>query len=153
METKDDLILTALKQLLRVSAMLAQSEDLPITVEEGRVVTTREAHTIEAVGQREGMTVTEAANLFGVTKSAASQMISKLCDKGYLDKTPSPHSNKEFRLSLTPLGRKAYQAHEDLHGKDREALIQRLRAYSIDQVATISVLLEAIGEVLDQRLS
>ncbi|EFL51177.1 transcriptional regulator, MarR family [Solidesulfovibrio fructosivorans JJ]] len=153
METKDDLILGTVRQFQRVAAKYARIEELPIPVEDGIEVTTREAHTIEAVGNRKQMSVTDVANAFGITKSAASQMVSKLCDKGFLEKKQAPHSNKEFQLTLTPLGRKAFEAHARFHGEDKEALMERLRGYSLSQIATISVLLEAIGEVMDNRLS
>lgn len=153
METKDDLIMATVRQLRGVAAKYARMEEMPIPVGEGITVTTREAHTIEAVGNRKQMSVTDVANAFGITKSAASQMVSKLCDKGFLDKKQAPHSNKEFQLTLTPLGQKAFDAHERFHGQDREALMERLRGFSLSQVATISVLLEAIGDVVDKRLS
>jgi len=152
METKDDLILGTVRQLQRVAAKYARIEELPIPVEDGIEVTTREAHTIEAVGNRQQMSVTDVATAFGITKSAASQMVSKLCDKGFLEKKQAPHSNKEFQLTLTSLGRKAFDAHARFHGEDKEALMERLRGYSLSQIATISVLLEAIGEVMDNRL-
>ncbi len=141
------------RQFQRVAAKYARIEELPIPVEDGIEVTTREAHTIEAVGSHKQMSVTDVANAFGITKSAASQMVSKLCDKGFLEKKQSPHSNKEFQLTLTPLGRKAFDAHARFHGEDKKALMERLRGYSLSQIATISVLLEAIGEVMDNRLS
>ncbi|MGD9609994.1 MAG: MarR family winged helix-turn-helix transcriptional regulator [Desulfovibrionaceae bacterium] len=153
METKDDLIMSTVRQFQRVAAKYARIEELPIPVEDGIEVTTREAHTIEAVGNRQQVSVTDVANAFGITKSAASQMVSKLCDKGFLEKKQAPHSNKEFQLTLTPLGRKAFDAHARFHGEDKEALMERLRGYSLSQIATISVLLEAIGEVMDNRLS
>lgn len=141
------------RQFQRVATQYARIEELPIPVGDGIEVTTREAHTIEAVGNRQQMSVTEVAKAFGITKSAASQMVSKLCDKGFLEKKQAPHSNKEFQLTLTPLGRKAFDAHARFHGADREALMERLRGFSLSQIATISVLLEAIGEVMDNRLS
>lgn len=141
------------RQFQRVAAKYARIEELPIPVEDGIEVTTREAHTIESVGSRQQMSVTDVANAFGITKSAASQMVSKLCDKGFLEKKQAPHSNKEFQLTLTPLGRKAFDAHARFHGEDKEALMERLRGYSLSQIATISVLLEAVGEVMDNRLS
>ncbi|MCK9239881.1 MarR family transcriptional regulator [Desulfocurvus sp.] len=152
METKDDLILDVVRQFQRVAARYARIEELPIAVGDGVEVTTREAHTIEAVGLRGQMSVTDVANAFGITKSAASQMVSKLCAKGFLRKRQAPHSNKEYQLTLTPLGRKAFDAHARVHGEDRDALVERLRGFSLAQVATIAVLFEAIGEVLDRRL-
>ena len=101
---------------------------------------------------REGMSVTDVANAFDVTKSAASQMVSKLSDKGFLEKLQAPHSNKEYRLRLTPLGRKVYDAHERFHGADKHELVKRLRSFSKEEVAAVTVLLEAVSEVLDKRL-
>ena len=152
-ETKDDLIISTVRQFQQVATKYVRIEELPIQVEEGTEITTREAHTIEAVGSQKQMSVTDVANTFGITKSAASQMVSKLCDKGFLEKRQAPHSNKEFQLTLTQLGHKAFDAHRHFHGADKEALIEKLRGYSLSQIATISVLLEAIGEVMDKRLS
>jgi hypothetical protein len=54
-----------------VAAKFARTEEMPIPVEEGVEVTTREAHTIEAVGNGKQMSVTDVASAFGITKSAA----------------------------------------------------------------------------------
>ena len=145
--------MATIRQLRGVAMKIARAEEMPIPVEEGLFMTTREAHTIEAVGRRPRMSVTDVANASGITKSAASQMVSKLCGKGFLEKKQAPHSNKEYQLMLTPLGGKAFEAHERFHGQDRDVLMERLRGFSLSQVATISVLLEAIGEVMDKRLS
>jgi DNA-binding MarR family transcriptional regulator len=153
METKKDLITATIRQLRGVAGKITRAEEMPILVEGGLLITTREAHTIEAVGRLPQMSVTDVANAFGITKSAASQMVSKLCSKGFLNKQQAPHSNKECQLTLTPVGKKAFEAHERFHGQDREALVERLSAFSLSQIATISVLLEAIGDVMDKRLS
>ena len=149
METKDDLIMNAVRQFQRVATQYARSEELPIRVADGVEVTTREAHTIEVVGSRKQLSVTELATALGITKSAASQMVSRLCDKGFLEKRQAPHSNKEFQLTLTPLGQQAFEAHARFHGEDKE----RLRGFSMSQIATLTVLFEALGEVIDKRLS
>jgi len=152
METKNDLIMATIRQLRSVAMKITRAEELPIPVEEGLSITTREAHTIEAVGRHPQMNVTEVANASGITKSAASQMVSKLCDKGFLSKKQAPHSNKEYQLTLSPLGEKAFEAHERLHGDGRELLMNRLSGFSFSQIAIISVLLETIEEVMDKRL-
>ncbi len=153
MDTKEDLIKATLLAFRRVAKMYARIEDLPIPVEEGLEVTTREAHMIQAVGEHKQMSVTQAAAHFGVTKSAASQMVAKLAKKGFLLKKQAAHSNKEFELSLTLLGEKAFQAHEQLHGKDMAGLVERMSTFSLSQVATLSVLLEAFEAVMHQRLA
>jgi DNA-binding MarR family transcriptional regulator len=153
METKEDLIKTTIHDLLRIAKMYSRIEQMPVPIEEGMEVTTREAHTIQAIGKNEPMSVTQLASYFGITKSAASQMVSKLTKRSFLLKKQAAHSNKEFELSLTPLGWKAFRAHEQFHGKDLADLVERLSAFSLSQIATLSVLLEALGSVMDQRLS
>ena len=153
METKEELAKSTIRQILRIAKKYSLIEELPISVDENVEVSTAEAHTIQAVGEGEQMRVMDVATYLGVTKSAASQMVAKLIKKGFLDKKQSPHNNKEFQLSLTELGWLAFHAHERFHGKDMADLVNRLSAFSLSQIATISVLLEAIGSVMDQRLS
>jgi DNA-binding MarR family transcriptional regulator len=152
MDTKEDLIKTAIRQLLRIASKYARIEKLPIPVDDGVEITTREAHTIQAIGERKQMSVTDVATHFGVTKSAASQIIARLEKKGFLEKKQVPHNNKELHLSLTELGWRAFRAHEHFHGKDMADLISHLEVYPLQQIATLSVLLEAIGTIMDDRL-
>jgi len=153
MEDKEELIKSTIRQLLRIAKKYSRIEGLPIPIDEGMEITTTEAHTIQAVGEGEQMRVLDIATHFGITKSAASQMAAKLIRKGFLDKRRSPHNSKEFPLSLTELGWRAFRAHERFHGKDLADLVNRFSAFSLSQIATISVLLEAIGSVMDERLS
>ncbi|MBE1426247.1 DNA-binding MarR family transcriptional regulator [Desulfomicrobium macestii] len=152
MNDTNEFILTTIRQFVRVARKYADAENLPIPVEGHGEISTREAHIIEAVGDTPEINVTALAKRFGVTKSAASQMVSRLVQKGFVDKSPAPHSNKEFILTLTELGWRGFAAHERFHGQDLARLKSRLGAFSLSQVATLSVLLEAIDDVIDKRL-
>jgi DNA-binding MarR family transcriptional regulator len=153
MDSKEDLIKHAVHGLLRIAHLYARIEAMPISVDEKRSVSTREAHTIQAVGEGDSHSVTQLANHFGITKSAASQLVAKLEKKGFLLKRPAVHSNKEFTLSLTDLGWRAFRAHEYFHGKDFTELVNSLGAFPISQIATLSVLMETMGSVMEKRLS
>jgi DNA-binding MarR family transcriptional regulator len=74
-----------------------------------------ELHTITAVGQEPGLSLKRLAELTGVTKGAASQMVSRLVRKGYVTKGPAPGAPREIALDLTELGRRARAAHAELH--------------------------------------
>lgn len=152
MDAKGQLIMDAIRQFQKVALKYGQVEELPIPVDEDLEATTREAHTIQAIGNQEPLSVTDVASAFGITKSAASQMVSRLVGKGFLEKRQAPHSNKEYQLRLTPLGWKAYDAHENFHGKDRDELIKRLRSFSESEITAVTALLEAVGTVLDRRM-
>ena len=153
METKEELIKYTIQQLLKVAKEYSRIEELPITVDEGIEITTAEAHTIQAVGEGKLVRVMDIANRFGISKSAASQMVAKLIKKGFLVKEQSPYNNKEYPLSLTETGKTAFNAHEKFHGKDMNDLIKHLDSFSLSQISTISVMLEAIVSIMEQRLA
>ncbi len=152
MSDKDDLIKAAIRRLIQITNKYSRIETLPIQVDDDIEISTKEIHTIQAVGEKKQTNVTELAAHFGVTKSAASQLIGKLAKKGLIEKGFAPHSNKELELSLTDLGWKAFRAHERFHGDDLAELIERLSVYPLNQVAILLVLLEAIDEIMDERL-
>ena len=153
MDSKEELIKAALQALIRIAHQYARIEAMPIPVDEDHTITTREAHTIQAIGEGEAANVTQVATHFGITKSAASQLVAKLEKRGFLAKRPAAHSNKEFQLSLTALGEAAFRAHEYFHGRDFATLVDSLSAFPISQIATLSVLLETLGEVMERRLA
>ena len=153
MDNRTDLIKITVGELLRISTLYQRIEEMPIPVDSRTEVSTREAHTIQAIGQNRKMSVTQVADHSGITKSGASQMVKKLTQKGFLLKRQAAHSNKEFELSLTPLGLQAFEAHERHHGKDYNKLIKGLEPFSISQIATLSVLLESLGTIMENRIS
>lgn len=152
MEAKEDLIKSVIRELLRVSKKYQRIEKLPIRVSEGVEITTQEAHTIQAVGEQEKMSVTDVALHFGVTKSAASQIVTKLAKKGFLRKGQAPDNNKELQLTLTELGWQAFHAHEQFHGEDLAYLMERLSVFPLQQIAILSVMLEVISSLMGARL-
>lgn len=153
METKEELIKSVVVGLLRITNKYSQIEMLPIDVEGGLEITTREVHTIQAIGEREAMSVTDVATYFGVTTSAASQVVAKLAKKGFLEKRQAlPGNKKEVHLLLTGLGWRAFRAHERFHGEDMRRLAAHLSVYPLQQIATLWVLLEVFETVMDERL-
>ncbi len=153
METKTDMIKAVIRMFQSTAGKYCQGEALPIQVNTEVTVSTREAHVIQAINDNKNIGVTELGGLFGTSKSAASQLVSRLSKKGFLKKKPSPSSNKEIRLVLTPLGRQAYDAHQRHHKKDLEHILSRLETFSLSQIATLAVLFEALDEIMDQRLN
>ncbi|MCB9481595.1 MAG: MarR family transcriptional regulator [Desulfobacteraceae bacterium] len=152
METKTQIIKNTIKKFASVALKYSASEELPIRVDENTIVSTKEAHVIQTIGDNKNIGVTELGNFFGISKSAASQMVSKLDSKGFIKKMRSEENSKEVNLVLTKLGEKAYKAHEQTHKNDSEYLVARLSTFSLSQIATLSVMLESIEEIMDERL-
>lgn len=139
-------------QFHRVASQYAQLEAQPVTVDDEHVLSTREIHTIDAIGCSQLNTVSDVGRFFGITKSAASQLISKLEKRGFLSKNCSSKNNKEVQLVLTDLGWKAYQLHEQLHGKERTALFEQFEQLPPEQLLHCNEVMALFSKVLVQRL-
>ena len=76
-----------------------------------------EIHTIQAIGNNEGINITELAAVFNVTKPTISARIGKLASAGLVEKKSGFGNNKEVLLFLTAKGWIAYGNHEEKHHK------------------------------------
>ena len=153
METKEDMIKDLLRKLMQIVNKRTRIEALRIRFDDGVEATPKEIHAIEVIGGHENINVKELGDHFGFSKSAASQLVSRLEKKGFVGKEQSAHSQKELRLFLTDLGWKAFHAHERFHQEHMAQLVTRLEAFSLSQLATTSVLLEVIENAMDDRLN
>lgn len=138
-------------KLLQVARKFAEAETFPITINQDIQISTREAHAIESIGDQRCVNVTEIANYFCFTKSAASQLVSKLTRQEFIVKKQSSHSNKELQLSLTGLGWQAYEAHAKMHGLDMQALLDSMNATNLEQLVELKELLDTMDNIIDQR--
>ncbi len=141
-----------IQQLLRLLNKFSRIEKQPIVLANGFELTTKEIHTIQAIGEAKKIIVTDVGKYFGVTKGAASQMVSRLVAKGFVTKTVSPETNKEYELSLTKLGWEAYAVHEKLHGRDMDKLLSGLNEFSDECLGDFISVLSRLEHVMDKRL-
>lgn len=139
--------------LMLVARKFAEVETFPIEVTDEINISTREAHAIEGIGDNLCRNVTEIADFFGFTKSAASQLISKLTRQGFIIKKQSDHSNKELQLSLTPLGWQAYEAHARMHGEDQQCILETMDGVEIEELVCLNELLHHLIHIMDKRVS
>ena len=152
MDTKPEFIEALTWKIHRILNKFIRIEESIIRFDGGMEVTHNDIHVIQTIGDSKGMNVTELGEYFGITKSAASQKTTKLARKGLLEKRKSAHNDKELQLGLTELGWRAYQIHEQYHGRNVSEIIDRLGAFPLDQIAVTSVLMDIIEGVLDERL-
>jgi DNA-binding MarR family transcriptional regulator len=136
----------------RILNKFQQLESTAIQVDRQMTITHRELHVIQVIGETEEINITKLGNHFGVTKSAASQLVSKLKQKGLVEKEQSGHSGKELQLSLTGLGWKAFELHEEYHSKNLVEIIKRLEPFSIGQIMTTTNILDIIERVAEESL-
>ena len=152
LKNKENGIQELIYQMFRIASMFSRAEQQPFALENGEVLSTREIHTVAALGKRQKMNVTQIGEYFGVTKGAASQMVKRLVMKGFLNKRFAAHSNKEYELSLTAKGQQAFAVHEQLHGKELQELSGYIGQFSIEQIELSAKLFAAYEKVLAKRL-
>lgn len=152
MNNKEEQIKAVVRKLWCVVNKFTQVEKQRIAVSKGVELTTKEIHSIQLIGECEKINVSEVGIRFGVTKGAASQIISRLVKKGFVNKKVSAHSNKEFELSLTESGWHAYRVHESLHGKEMNEIMAQIKLFSYEQICHTAKILEVFDSVADKRL-
>ncbi len=152
MENKEDLIESILRRLMRIINKQRRIEEMPVRIDKDIEVTPTESHTVQTIGERKSVNVTDLAAHFGVTKSAASQIVTKLAKKGFVKKSVSDRSGKELQLTLTELGRRAFEAHERCHGRHLADIVTRLGSFSLSQIAIADVMLDVVEDVINERL-
>ena len=71
----------------------------------------------EVVLSGDSLSVTELANLMGITKGAVSQRLKKLEKRGLTNKEEDPENISRAHVFLTSKGKSAYFAHKHWHEK------------------------------------
>ena len=76
-----------------------------------------EAHTIQAVGDNQGLNLTALARAMNVTKATMSERVKKLARQGLLRKSMALDNRKEILITLSEKGRLVQKGHEEEHRK------------------------------------
>ncbi|QUI21812.1 MarR family transcriptional regulator [Vallitalea pronyensis] len=85
-----------------------------------------EIHTLVAIKENEGISITGLAKALGITKGAVSQIVNRLYKKGTVKKDQDPENKSRLTLSLTKDGETAYYYHEKNHEILLNPLIEKL---------------------------
>ena len=115
-------------------------------------LTKAEIHTIAAVGDHPGINITTLAQVLGVTKGAASQMIYRLVDKGTVEKKVSPDSDTEVVLSLTEDGQINYQTHQAYHQEGNDTAQKLLEEMPDALYTNMVAYLTAFEASIDEKM-
>ena len=74
-----------------------------------------QVHTLEVIGENEGITLTETAAMLYVTKAAVSQCIKQLCGMGLIRREDKKAVGGAQELFLTGKGRSVFDEHHRRH--------------------------------------
>ena len=135
----------------RIIHKYIRNEDIKRSYGTEYFLTRKEIHTIQYIGENPGINLKSLAEMQGVTKGAASQMVSRLVEKGYIKRKESPLSGAEISLYLTDRGEAAFKGHLEYHnqiGKVWRELLDNMSENAIDEMKKF---LHSFEMVLDKE--
>jgi DNA-binding MarR family transcriptional regulator len=118
----------------------------------GISLTVHEVHTIDLIGRNNNINITKLAKLQGITKGAVSQMVTKLCEKQLVIKKPSPETENEVVLHLSPLGQLHFKEHDNHHREEYALLSTYMEQLSQKDTEILIKMLKAFDNFLDNKL-
>jgi DNA-binding MarR family transcriptional regulator len=109
-----------------------------------------EIFLLELIGDQEGIGVTDAANLLGITKGAVSQTLKKLDAKGLMEKRSDPINSLKACLYLTNKGKSAFYAHKHWHETMDGGFKDYFSRLSQDNISFLEDFLNQLDAFLDK---
>lgn len=107
-----------------INELLVETFNLILKLEQGAMygtsfnnLTINEVHTIDAVGLKGNKTMTEIAADLGITVATLTKAISKLVQKGYVERKRTDEDRRVVMVRLTQKGTKVYRLHNLYHEK------------------------------------
>ena len=135
---------------IRILNKMDAVEKCPKDFGSGDLLHCSEIHTLMAIGNHTDINITELAKYLGISKSAISQMITRLLSKDLVEKIQNPVNNKEIFLRLSPKGMIAFHGHEQHHAKIYALMTRKLGPMSDEQFLFLTKFLQAIEETTDE---
>jgi len=151
-EITHETIFKLMIQFIRITKKFNELEKMPIDIGIGEKLYPSEFHVIVAVGSNYENTVTGLSKRLEITKSAVSQVVNKLHEKGFLNKERSKDYGKEIILSLTEKGQSAFGVQNDFHKKMEAEFIRHLETVTPEQLDSFLLILPKIEEYIDTFL-
>ncbi|MCI5724658.1 MULTISPECIES: MarR family winged helix-turn-helix transcriptional regulator [Fusobacterium] len=112
-------------------------------------LTHTELHIIESVGQ-DSLTMNELSEKIGITMGTATVAISKLADKGYMDRVRSSVDRRKVFVSLTKKGFDALTYHNNYHKMIMASITENIPGKDLEKfVETFEVILNALRNKTD----
>ncbi len=136
----------------RIMNKMAKLEKKPRYYGTDHLLYSSEIHTIESIGHNPGISVTELADLQGVTKGAVSQVVQKLEKKDLIIRMKNMHSDKQVFLKLSENGNIAFKAHDNFHAKVFPELVNIIKDTDKKTLDKMEQVLESIEKFCDKAI-
>ena len=132
------------QDFLEAYAQLEKNQHL---IEGDLSLNTAEVHTLVSIAQNHPINLVGLSKLRGISRSAVTQMVSKLEGKGLLVKVANESNRQEILLSLTPAGQKIYRVHQKQHAYLEQQVMAVLQAYPQDFLENLEAIMADLEKI------
>ncbi|WP_455714633.1 MarR family winged helix-turn-helix transcriptional regulator [Anaerosporobacter sp.] len=105
---------------------IMELEQKAIITDRFKNITNNDMHIIEAIGDRAAKNMSSVAKALKVTVGTLTIAINNLVKKGYVYRTRSEKDKRVVLISLSDLGKEAFDHHKKFHEEMIEAMLEGL---------------------------
>ena len=116
-------------------------------IKEYPTLTFSEVHTVVLIGKYESINLTRLSEIQEVSRSAVTQMVSRLVQKDLVIKTKTSQGRIEYILSLTNGGRYVCQQHQKQHDYLIQSMMNVLKKYPSSFINDVQDFMEDVMKV------
>lgn len=127
---RTELFAQLMDSLFSFSQVSGRNQNMPRTYGTDDMLYMAEVHLIRDIANYDGVTITQLASINQKSKSAMSQLIDKLLQKGLVKKEKHPDGNRQVAIYLTEKGDIINKFHARLDEQEYNKLLSKLGGYS-----------------------
>lgn len=105
---------------------IMELEQKAIITDRFKNITNNDMHIIEAIGDKAAKNMSSIAKTLKVTVGTLTIAINSLVKKGYVNRIRSEKDKRVVLISLSELGKEAYEHHKNFHEKMIKAMLEGL---------------------------
>jgi len=141
-----DLPTTTIQRFLWMMEQYLAIASVPKDYGTGTLFSRLDIHIIDSIGSEPGINVTALAVKHGITKSAVSQVVRSLEERKLIARYKSPSNQKEVLFHLLEQGKTAFDAHRKFHQTMEASTVQKLSAFSREEMDTVAKFITVFEE-------
>ena len=141
-------LLALLESFIRINNKYNIVDKKPLDYGTGDLIYPSEIHLLNAADKKHGENITELGNSLGISKSAASQTVSKLVRKGFCRKVKL-ENQKNIYLELTRKGENAVKGFKEYKSALFADMVKAFEDSSDRNVKLIEELFRQIEALMD----
>lgn len=114
------------------------------TIVRGTELSPAQIHTLEIIGESQGLKMKEIADRMGVTTGTVTVMIDRLEDKGLVERQRHESDRRSYRIVLTEKGERYHDDHHSKHLRLTEELASALEDTELEQFSLL------LGKIIER---